>query len=578
MRLEFSVYSPEGGETMSALRRTVVALLGVACIGQAGPASSEVPELRPSWVGESPQQITNWGYSAAGIGDVDGDGFSDAAIGAPNWWFTSPSIEQPGRITVYRGSPTGLLPTPFWSRYGPAFGLDSYGVGVAGADVNGDGFSDLIFSGGSESPHQIFAHHGSPSGPPLTENWSWEVPQTGLYGFGPVVAAAGDVNGDGYQDVVAGEPAFDSDAGLAVAFHGSPSGLGAAPAWWVQGDAADEQLGTRVAGAGDVNGDGYDDVLIGRSIPDVRVSLYYGSDTGLAAESAWDFPDAWSADGAGDVNGDGYDDIIVGDRGYSNGEYREGRAMIFFGSPTVPSNAPDWEYEPDLAEVDFGSSVSGAGDFDRDGYDDILVGAFGYPGDPPWTSEGAAFLFRGSPSGPEPVPVRMTSDHVLDSNYAATVSEAGDVNGDGYADFLVPAPAALGGMDEKVFAYHGMPSTATGAAGSVAAVAQPGFQPLTVRKVEGGAIELRWSESCQATDADYEVYEGAIGDFESHVPRICGTGASLSFTLVPAETDSYYLVVPRSADREGSYGKDHVGDERPRGPAACLPQEIVDCF
>jgi hypothetical protein len=540
---------------------------------------SEVPELAPSWVGQSPQQVTNWGYSATGVGDVDGDGFPDVAIGAPNWWFGSPSTEQPGRVTVYRGSPTGLLPTPYWSRFGPAFGLDSYGVGVAGADVNGDGIFDLIFSAGSDSsPHRLFAHHGSPSGPTITENWSWAVPQSDMFDFGPVVAAAGDVNGDGYQDIVAGESRFASDAGLAVVFHGSPDGLGAEPDWSVQGEAADDRLGTRVAGAGDVNGDGFDDVLIGGSGPDVRVFLYYGSETGLAAQSAWRFTDAWAVDGAGDVNGDGYDDVIVGDLDYSNGESGEGRAMVFFGSDSRPSNTPDWQYEPDLAEIDFGFSVSGAGDFDRDGYDDIIVGAFRYPGDPPWDPEGAAFLFRGSSSGPGAMPVRMTTDHVLSSRYGTTVSEAGDVNQDGYADFLVTAPAALWGWDEKVFVYHGMPSSQTGSAGSVAAVAGLGSQPLTVGKTEGDAIELRWSESCLESDADYEIYEGSIGDFESHVPRVCGTGSSLSFALVPAGPDAYYLVVPRSADREGSYGREHAGDERPQGTSACLPQEIAACF
>jgi hypothetical protein len=556
----------------------VVVALAATCIGQAGPARAEVPELEPSWIGESPKQVTNWGYSATGIGDVDGDGFCEVAIGAPNWWTTSPSTEQGGLVIVYRGSPTGLLSSPYWGRLGEAFSWDSYGVGVAGADVNGDGFSDLIFSAGSDSPHRLFAHHGSASGLAIAEDWTWEVPQADLYGFGPLVAAAGDVNGDGFPDIVAGEPRFASDAGLAVVFHGSFSGLGAEPAWSVQGDADDERLGTRVAGAGDVNGDGFDDVLIGRSLPDVRVFLYFGSATGLAAESAWSLADGWSVDGAGDVNGDGYDDIIVGDLSYSNGEYGEGRAMIFFGSDSVPSSTPDWHYEPNLPDIDLGSAVSGAGDFDQDGYDDIIVGAFGYPGDPAWISEGAAFLFRGSPSGPESMPVLMATDHVLDSRYSATVSEAGDVNNDGYADFLVPAPAALFGMDEKVFVYHGMPSSQTGAAGSVAAVAGPGAEPLTVGKAEGRAIDLRWSESCQMTDADYEIYEGSIGDFASHVPRICGTGASLSFTLVPAESNAYYLVVPRSADREGSYGRDHAGDERPQGPAACLPQEIAVCF
>jgi len=559
---------------MSALRQTVVVALAATCIGQAGPARSEAPELAPSWIAESPLEVSNWGYSATGIGDIDGDGFPDIAIGAPGWYTHSPCCEANGRVTVYRGSAMGLAPTPYWSRFGTPDSWDSYGGGVAGADVDGDGFSDLIFSGGGVGTQRLFAHHGSPDGPANTEDWSWDVPPDS-YGTTPVVASAGDVNGDGYEDIVAGSYRFGSNRGLAVVIHGSPSGLGEAPAWTAQGD-TNQRLGYWVAGAGDVNVDGYDDVFVGRW--ELSAALYYGSATGLGEEPGRVFPNAFSGDGAGDVNGDGHDDIVIGDVYYSNGESGEGQALIFFGSTSGPSTTPDWQYEPDLPSVGFGYRVSGAGDFDRDGYGDVIVGAWGYPGDPPFEDEGAAFLFLGSPSGPGAAPVRMTTDHVVDSSYTKSVSEAGDVNGDGYADFLVGAPAALYGWTERVFVYQGMPSSEPGAAGSVDAVGGPGSQPLIVEKAEGGAIELRWSVSCRVSDADYEVYEGQLGDFTSHVPRICGTGAARSFTLVPAETDTYYLVVPRSADREGSYGRDHAGDERPQGAAACLPQEIAACF
>ena len=100
---------------------------------------------------------------------------------------------------------------------------------------------------------------------------------------------------------------------------------------------------------------------------------------------------------------------------------------------------------------------------------------------------------------------------------------------------------------------------------------------LTLTAAPLGMITLSWSPSCHSGDTEYTVYEGTIGSFTSHVPRTCGTGNVTSLTFTPAAADSYYLVVPRSFAREGSYGLDSDDVERPASLSACLPREIVTC-
>jgi subtilisin family serine protease len=102
--------------------------------------------------------------------------------------------------------------------------------------------------------------------------------------------------------------------------------------------------------------------------------------------------------------------------------------------------------------------------------------------------------------------------------------------------------------------------------------------PLTIAKGKGTSIELTWSESCLAIAEDYEIYEGTLGDFGSHEPRFCSTGGATSKLFTPAAGDSYYLVVPRSADREGSYGTDSDGMPRSRSDSPCLDQELGPCL
>jgi len=100
---------------------------------------------------------------------------------------------------------------------------------------------------------------------------------------------------------------------------------------------------------------------------------------------------------------------------------------------------------------------------------------------------------------------------------------------------------------------------------------------LTLARGASGDLLLSWMASCSAADDDYAVYEGLLGDFESHQWVLCGTGGATSATVHPRAGDGYYLVVPRNSGREGSYGL--KGDLAERSPAAtaCFPQQILDC-
>jgi len=114
-------------------------------------------------------------------------------------------------------------------------------------------------------------------------------------------------------------------------------------------------------------------------------------------------------------------------------------------------------------------------------------------------------------------------------------------------------------------------------AGRVPDGAQAPGVPVTVDYAAGGQITLAWGASCRAGDTDYAIYEGMVGTFYSHTMKLCTTGGARTATFMPAPGNSYYLVVPRSAGREGSYGMSSAGVERPPGLPACFPQSVAAC-
>ena len=271
--------------------------------------------------------------------------------------------------------------------------------------------------------------------------------------FGISVASAGDVNGDGYSDVIIGAYVYDDGAntneGRAFVYHGGAAGLSSTPNS-IPDDAnqVGAFLGVSVASAGDVNGDGYSDVIIGAhgfddgaNINEGRAFVYHGSAAGLSASPDNTPDDADQANatfgisvaGAGDVNGDGYSDVIVGANGYDDGiNTNEGRAFVYHGSAAglslTPNNTPD---DANLAIAQFGISVASAGDVNGDGYSDVIIGAYQYD-DGANAGEGRAFLYHGSATGLSASPNSTPDDaNQSSASFGTSVACAGDVNGDG---------------------------------------------------------------------------------------------------------------------------------------------------
>ena len=355
-----------------------------------GSATGLGPTGEPDNADWSARPKTSAGAAVGTAGDVNGDGFTDVIVGAPRGTVT---FAEEGQVMVFAGSTTGLGAAALWTRVGgQANAHYGWSVGTAG-DVNGDNYADIVVG----APNYTWTYaeggkaevfHGSASGPSASPDWSVAgAAEADHYGW--AVATAGDVNGDGFSDVLAGAPDHSEGLGRAEAFLGGPAGLASARIWDNEGDQAGAQFGYSVASAGDVNGDGYSEIIVGAVLFDDgqtnegKVFVYDGSDNGPSSVPDWTATSnnaearmGYSVASAGDVNGDGYDDVVVGARGYSEPETDEGAVFVWHGSSTglgatgVPSNA-DWSAQSNQASAYFGIAVSSAGDVNGDGYSDV---------------------------------------------------------------------------------------------------------------------------------------------------------------------------------------------------------------
>ena len=312
---------------------------------------------------------SSFGTSVSSAGDINGDGYIDAVIGAP-------TINS---VSVYHSNGSTLAPAVTTTITAPA-GVTRFGASVSSAgDVNGDGYSDVLV--GAPGSNRAFLYYGTATGvntaTPVSLN-----PSGSASNFGVSVAGLGDVNADGYADVAVGT----DGASIVYVWYGGGAGLGATPTG-ISAPSGANGFGRAVAGAGDVNGDGYPDAIVG-AYNSATAYVFLGGATGLTTTPAATLSGGGSqfgiaVDGAGDTNGDGYGDVVVGAPGAD-------RAYVFFGRAGGASPTPSVTITPSYTGYQFGTAVSGIGDFNNDGYTDIVVSSLNR----------SVQIFRGSATGP----------------------------------------------------------------------------------------------------------------------------------------------------------------------------------
>ncbi|MFO0563698.1 MAG: FG-GAP-like repeat-containing protein [Polyangiales bacterium] len=306
--------------------------------------------------------------------DVNGDGLRDVAIAAPQRMVGL--VRNAGSALVYYGARSGLPATESW-RFDGASSDESVGLFVADAgDVNGDGFSDLAVSardGANAHRGLVRIFHGGPTG--LSAMPATSIPgvnSNDLFGF--TSSAVGDLNGDGYGDFAVHTLSAGTMSQGAVSFYlGSATGLRLPAVAVFLGAQPRERFGMTVAAAGDINGDGYSDVVIGRegaSSSFDYVPVYFGREAGISPTPALTLrvpvPELrlGVALCAGDFNGDGFSDVVVGSPA-------QRRLLIHYGDgATLPPSATTPISVSMLAGA-VGSVLSSFGDMNGDGFDDF---------------------------------------------------------------------------------------------------------------------------------------------------------------------------------------------------------------
>ena len=370
----------------------------------------------------------NFGWSASGAGDVNADGFDDVIVGAP---FNDNNGPESGSARVFSGADGSVL----YTFNGAAIGYE-FGVSVSGAgDVNLDGYDDVI----------VGSHLASVNGFGSGSAWVFSgVDGSVLYNFhgdtagdrfGVSVSGAGDVDADGCDDVIVGAWAAANNGprpGSARVFSGLDGSL--LHIFW--GDSPDDWFGISVSAAGDVDGDGFGDLIVGASYDDDfglgcgSARVFSGVDGTVVftvfGNTAYDLLGD-SVSGAGDVNADGFDDVIVGSWG--DGDKWDGRARVYSGV----DGSVLYAFGGDSAGDRLGVAVSGAGDVNGDGYHDVIVGADG--DDRNGFSSGSARVYSGFDGSPL---YTLYGDSTY-GLFGTSVSDAGDVNGDGRPDVIVGA-------------------------------------------------------------------------------------------------------------------------------------------
>jgi FG-GAP repeat protein len=410
--------------------------------------------------------------------DVNGDGYSDLLVTARDQ--DSPEVDE-GNAFVFYGRSAGLAATPSVPLDNPTDQAGgAFGTPASFGDLNGDGFADFVVGApkqdaGATDEGNVFVYYGQASGISTTPSLPLDNPDNdGGGGFGSSLATAGDLDGDGYADLVVGAPGQDAGAGgegMVFVYRGGGAGLVTTPS--PVGSPARQMgaaFGSAVSSGGDLDGDGYADLVVGAPMQDAGatdeggVFVLYGGSGGAGAgrtaiiDSPRNTPNNFGNDvsSAGDLDGDGYSDLVTA-------AWAECIAYIFYGSPSGVPTARDLMISgpPNPAGPEgcgfLGNAVASEGDLNGDSFADVVLGSFRQSN--PELAEGNVFVHDGSASRISSTP-SLTVDMptaAAYSHFGDGVTVAGDFDGNGFADLVVGASILFGAAFQTgaAFVYYG---------------------------------------------------------------------------------------------------------------------------
>jgi hypothetical protein len=371
--------------------------------------------------------LLNWGRSISTAGDVNGDGYDDIIVAA-GWFETGPDPWLSMGFIFFGGDPMDTVPDVILTgdHDGEAFVEVSYA-----GDVNADGFSDVVMSNHGDQAVRVFF-----GGDPMDTLYDVLLQdELSSRSFANSIDHAGDVNGDGYDDIVVGDYMDDWLNGSVFVYFGGP-GLDGYPDVTLKGHRR-EGFGMQVAGGGDLNCDGYDDIVVGEWVNSEsllnagKVYVFFGGDPMDTVPDVWIYGEEveqlLGLSGLDIAKVDGRCDwLVMGNRFYPDGfpAICPGRVCILFGD-TLMDGVPDVTLAGRTDSSGLGECTKSAGRVAGSGFDDVLSCAV-----TEYERKGSTYLWlSGLPFDTSPDGIAMGSNSL--ERPAWLVASAGDVNGDG---------------------------------------------------------------------------------------------------------------------------------------------------